>query len=419
MLNEVRKRFLNILRAHIQKVETETQRRIGILGARLEQVDRLVVHLLARRKELAEMVVCAKLKTGERIYNPDREKKRLGFVSRWAEEEGLSPDFARSLQFLIMSESRNTQVAILEAHRLGESIPKQLVPLTFEELRANLLTLTRWWSSRYNAEYDKHSVAARLHREFESELIAEAIIGLPHKDVLLDLGCATGKETFLHTHGFKHRIGYDVSPEMVAVANQKASAGQLKYVSFQVHDLEVGLPLDDESISFLYLNQGTASDIRNITALLVEAARVLKPDGRFLFSFYNKDALIYRSFLPWPPNLLAEFSHERDRLDVQHYVEKEEEIEDEVTGEKKKVRKLILQKLPIFARAYTVDEVRRLLPPSFECSGVYTHPTLSAVLPPDVFQEEKVVQLIKHLDRELASSLDHLGAYIVLTGVKT
>ena len=419
MLNEARKGLLNILRAHIQKAETETQRQIGMLGKRIEQVDRLVVHLLAGRKELAEMVVCAKLKTGERIYNPDREKKRLGLVSRWAEEEGLSPEFARSLQFLIMSESRNIQVAILEAHRLGELIPKQLIPLTFEELRANLLTLTMWWSSRYDAEYDKHSVAARLHREFESELISEAISELPHREVLLDLGCATGKETLLHTHGFKHRIGYDISPEMVAVASQKASAGKLKNVSFQVQDLEAGLPLDDESVSFLYLNQGTASDIRNITGLLTEAARVLKSNGGFLLSFYNKDALLYRSFLPWPPNLLAEFSHEKDRLDVRYFVEKEEEVEDEVKGEKKKVQKLILQKLPIFARAYTVQEVQQFLPSPLECSGVYTHPTLSSVLPLDIFQEEKVRELIKHLDKELASSVDHLGAYIVLTGIKT
>ena len=419
MLDEDRKQLLNILRAHVQKAETETQRRIGMLGKHIEQVDRLVVHLLARRKELAEMVVCAKLKTGERIYNPDREKKRLGLVSQWAEEEGLSPDFARSLPFLIMSESRNIQVAILEAHRLGESIPKQLIPLTFEELRANLLTLTMWWSSRYDAAYDKHSVAARLHREFESELINEAIKELPHTEILLDLGCATGKEIPRHMHGFRQGIGYDISPEMIAVASQKASAERLKRVSFQVHDLEDGLPLDDESVSFLYSNQGTASDICNITGLLTEAARVLKSDGRFLLSFYNKEALISRSFLPWPPNLLAEFSQERDRLDVQYYVEKEEEVKDEVTGEKKKVRKLILQKIPIFARAYTIDDVQRLLPPSFECSGVYTHPTLSAVLPPDVFQEEKVHQLIKHLDKELASSVDHLGAYIVLTGIKT
>lgn len=419
MLNEAKKQLLNILTARIQKAKTETKRQIGLLGTRIEQVDRQIVHLLARRKELAEMMVCAKLKTGERIYNPDREKKRLGFVSRWAEEEGLSPEFARSLQFLIMSESRNIQVAILEAHRLGEPMPRQLVPLTFEDLRANLLTLTTRWSSRYDTGYDTQSVAARLHREFESELISEAIGELPHKEMLLDLGCATGKEIFLHTHGFKRRIGYDISPEMVAVANQKASAGQLKHVSFQVHDLEDGLPLDDESVSFLYLNQGTASDIRNIATLLTEATRVLKSGGGFFLSFYNKDALIYRSFLPWPPNLLAEFSHERDRLDVQYFVENEGEIEDEVTGEKKKVRKLILQKLPIFARAYTVQEVQQLLPPALECSSLYTHPILSAVLPPGIFQEEKVRQLIKHLDKELANSLDHLGAYIVLTGIKT
>lgn len=423
MLDSARKQLIGVLKAHIQKERDK----LALIGKRIDQVDRQMIHLLARRKELAEAVIRVKLRSGERIYRPDTEEKRLRNVSQWAKEEGLSPEFARALQFLIMSESRNVQVAILEAHRLGEKIPDAFIEPTFEELRLNLIKLTACWAPRYDADYDRGSVAQRLHREFERALIKEEIAGLTHKDLLVDIGCATGKETMEHKHGFKRIVGYDVSPNMIAVANAKAAEQKLKRTEFRVHDVETGLPLEDGSVSFLFMNQGTASDLRNIRRVLQESERVLKRDGRFVLSFYNRGALVYRAFLPWPPNLMAEFSHDRHCLDVQYLREKVEEgeveVEDEETGGTKKVRVKIrtevLEKLPIFARAYLVDEVRQLLPPSLECSRLYTHPTLSAVLPPNVFQEERVAKLIQHQDKELAVSPDHLGAYIVLAGVKT
>lgn len=427
LLSEERKQLLDVLKMRTHKKENKPPGPLGILGKRIDRVDRQIVHLLARRKDLAEAVIRVKLKTGERIYRPDTEKKRLQSVSRCAEEEGLSPEFARALQFLIMIESRNVQVEILEAHRLGEKIPEAFAEQSFEELRSNLIKLTAFWAPRYDNRYGSHSVAAKLHLEFERALIKEEIAELSHHALLVDVGCATGRETLEHKHGFARILGYDVSADMIAVAQAKAAERKLTRTVFQVHDVETGLPLESGSVSFLYLNQGTASDLKNIAQVLEEVARVLKREGRFLLSFYNASALVYRSFLPWPPNLMAEFSPDRHCLDVQYFTEKveerEEEVVDETTGGTKKIqfkiRREVLQKLPVFARAYTVGEAQQLLPSELVCSGVYTHPTLSAVLPPDIFQEEKVVQLIKHLDKELASSTDRLGAYIVLTGFKT
>lgn len=396
MLNEARRQLLDILQKRLQKKKKEAAEQLRLLGSRIGKVDHQIVHALARRKELAEMVIDLKLKTGEPIYRPRIEKQRLASVARWAREEGVSPEFARALQFLTMSESRNVQVAILESKRLGKRMPERFTVPSRKKLRANLLKLTAWWAPRYDTKYGSHSITARLHLEFERTLIKQEITELPYQALLLDIGCATGKETIEHTHGFKRVVGYDVSPEMIAVAQKKALQLNRTQTSFQVHDVEQGLPLEDNSVSFLYMNQGTASDVHSIKYIFEESARVLKPDGKFLFSFYNTDALIYRSFLPWRSDLMAEIDKERQCLDVR-------------CGRKR---------LSIFAQAYTVDEVLQLLPPALERSGLYTHPTLSAVLPPDVFQEEKVVKLIKHLDKELASSSDHLGAYIVLTGSK-
>jgi|GEM_PF-3613927 len=50
-----------------------------------------------------------------------------------------------------------------------------------------------------------------------------------------------------------------------------------------------------------------ASDMRGIGKVIDETIRVLKPGGRFFFSFYNRDALVYRwEFLPWEAGLAAD-----------------------------------------------------------------------------------------------------------------
>jgi SAM-dependent methyltransferase len=154
------------------------------------------------------------------------------------------------------------------------------------------------------------------------------------------------------------------------------------------------------------MNHGTASDIPNIELVLFEIRRVLKTGGVFLLSFYNADALMYQTFLPWPPVLGAEVDKD------EHY------IEVACAG----------KILPVYAQAYTLEKAQALLPARLALLDTATHPTVGSIVPKDVFEgirdpkkpaiqtDTKALETLRSLDSGLAQG--NLGAYIILTGKK-
>lgn len=178
----------------------------------------------------------------------------------------------------------------------------------------------------------------------------------------------------------------------------KANAKKRKYpnISFVKTDLEEGIPQSDSSVSFVAMNLGTASDVRGISGVIEEVKRVLRPGGRFLFSFYNRDALLYKwDFIPWPVGLAAEINIHKHCLDVH----------------------LGAKVLSVYARPYTTKEVRKLFPPKMKLSKVLTYPTISSILPNDLFEGKMSIQKsMMIIDRQLAEACD--GAYIIAIGQK-
>ncbi len=148
----------------------------------------------------------------------------------------------------------------------------------------------------------------------------------------------------------------------------------------------------------MFANLGTASDLLRIEAIVGEIERVLEPHGRYLLSFYNKDALVYQwDFLPWPIGLAAEINEELDCLDVH----------------------LENQTYLIYGKKFTPSEVKDMLAKTaLRGPSVKTFPTISPTLPTQLLVEgnEKAREAVAALDRVLE---DHgRGAYIVATGEK-
>ena len=167
-------------------------------------------------------------------------------------------------------------------------------------------------------------------------------------------------------------------------------------VTFKQTDLEDGIPELDNSVSLVVMNLGTASDLRNIVGVLKEVDRVLEPGGKFFFSFYNKEALVYRwDFIPWHIGLAAEINTHKDCLDVH-------------SGNKL---------FSIYARPYTTEEVRSLFHGDLLVDKIYTYPTVSSILPNEFFENQsEVKESIIKIDHLLSDS--NMGAYIAVTGSK-
>lgn len=367
------------------------------LGSRLAKVDELLMALLKRRMELALQVGTYKMKRGLPVVRLKVEHQRLAKVRAWARKNKLNPHFVDLILYAAISESCKQQLQQLQGTSRRRLKDPENEDEWYKILKKNLLKLTESWSKSYDKDYDKAYFATHSYLAFEGSLLNEVIEKLSENDVALDLGCATGRMALQLAPKFKRVVGYDVSSHMIKVAKTKLRRSRQKFshVGFRQVDLEEGIPEPDQSVSLVVMNLGTASDLRNFSGLLGEIKRVLKPGGRFFFSFYNREALIYRwDFIPWPTGLAAEINIHKNCLDVH-------------LGNKL---------LSVYARPYTVSEVRDFFQNGMTVTRICTYPTISSILPSDLFEGSEIQKSVVSIDTLLADS--NMGAYILVTGQK-
>lgn len=368
------------------------------LGSRIDLVDATLLALVANRMTLTLNVGALKKSTDDAIYNRTRERERLD-MARYLAVNGLGLDdnFAHALLYLIIDESCKQQMIQLQ-NKQFVPVDTKTDPEWHQHLRSNLLRLTAAVAPVYDADYNRRHFALTAYREFEDAWIAAAIRDTRVRGLALDLGCGTGSQSFRLAESFENVIGYDVSPDMIRMAQKKLTAEQAN-ASFEEWDLENGLPqLETESVSFVLMNLGTASDVIDLKRLIDEVSRVLKSGGRYLFSFYNAEALVYSwEFLPWPDGLTAEINAVKSCLDVR-------------LGE---------ETYSIYAKSYTKAEIELLLRPHLSVDTKFSsYPTVSAILPDVLFgpTATKARETIAELDQNL-STLNY-GAYTIVTGQK-
>ncbi len=368
------------------------------LAPRFRILDQLFVSLMKNRLNLATRVAAYKILHNDRIVRREVEVARLEKMCEQAVELGMDKNFMISLGYPIIGESCKVQIELYQA--AAEAVKKFVEPTTDEELhefyRANLLALTGLVAETYDEKYDSAHYATHDYIGYELENIESEVSSLTDLDTVLDLGCATGRMTLALASRFKKAIGYDLSPHMLQLARKKADEKGVVNVTYEEVDLEGPLPLPDASVSFVVMNMGTASDVRNLEGLMREVRRVLQRGGKFMFSFYNKEALVYAwDFLPWPVGLVAEINTTLHCLEVN------------IKG----------TLLSIYARPYTVEEIDGLIPHGMSATEVSTYPTISAILPHDMLHDNPLAkENVAELDKALASS--NKGAYIVVTGVR-
>lgn len=368
------------------------------LGARFALMDAVLLSLLWRRMQLALEIGRNKLKAGEPSVNRKRESERLEDARKWALRHGLDPYFAEAFLSLAIGESCKVQFEQRDGLKKEDLEDPADEAEWYEKLRESLLELTKLVAFEYDDQYKNGMFATRAYLEYERELIHREIGLLSHQGKALDLGCATGNLALAFEAAFDRVVGYDVSPDMVRRAVYKLRDRVLSHTSFKQADLEEGIPEVADSTSFVMMGLGTAGDVREVAALLQDIQRVLKQGGRFLLSFYNRDALIYQwDYIPWPAGLAATIDPEKHYLEV-HYKSK---------------------LYPIYARPYTRQEIQDLLVACTDLvvTEISSYPTISSVLPNDLFESEPNTEsMVALLDRALADK--DRGAYFTVTGYK-
>jgi SAM-dependent methyltransferase len=115
--------------------------------------------------------------------------------------------------------------------------------------------------------------------------VPTAVADLHEGETVLDLGSGAGADVFISARRVGptgHAIGIDMTDEMLELARRNAAEAGLGNVEFRKGYLEA-LPLKDESVDVVISNC-----VINLSGdkpkVLAEAARVLKPGGRFAVS---------------------------------------------------------------------------------------------------------------------------------------
>jgi ubiquinone/menaquinone biosynthesis methyltransferase len=120
----------------------------------------------------------------------------------------------------------------------------------------------------------------------------------PHH-FILDLACGTGDITFmlarLVTTG--QVIGVDITPGMIDIARRKKQQLGINRIDFKVDDI-TRLDFPDNTFDRITVGYGVRN-VPDITHLLSEVIRMLKPDGKFLSLDFAKpvNPLYCRAYL--------------------------------------------------------------------------------------------------------------------------
>lgn len=121
--------------------------------------------------------------------------------------------------------------------------------------------------------------------------------------IILDLGCNTGYGTKVISANCKEVIGVDVSPRAISQARCKFGASGIE---FQLID-GIKLPFSDQRFDLIICFQ-VIEHIGNMDSFLSEIRRVLKTEGKAIFSTPNARIRLTPEMKPWNQFHTREFA---------------------------------------------------------------------------------------------------------------
>ncbi len=129
---------------------------------------------------------------------------------------------------------------------------------------------------------------AKLQRQVGRELLGSVDIKQCN-GVLVDLGCGTGFLTseLVGAANYKHLIAVDIADAMLKTTQRKL--GSKDTINYVCADAEF-LPFVSASVDHLFSNLALQW-CQNLTAVLLDIKRVLKPEGQLVFSTFGPKTL--------------------------------------------------------------------------------------------------------------------------------
>ena len=269
----------------------EPYNNLGIVMKRLGQ-NAAAIELYEHAIDRNPLFVEAHYNLGKALWDSDQHEAAAGFYLRVldlqpkhaqaldglgnyhlarAEREQARSYFERCVQLDTTDAcGARLKLAYLDVAPPPKQYSDELVRQTYEAKAAN------WDADAQRAEYrflgPQHVEAAFLQW-----------VGARRELDILDLGCGTGACGVLLRPYARHISGVDLSAPMLAIAKQKLCYDEL-------HNVEIGAFLTRAAQVYdVIVASGVLIFIGDLAALMIEARRVMREGGAFIFTCYRSD----------------------------------------------------------------------------------------------------------------------------------
>ncbi len=145
-------------------------------------------------------------------------------------------------------------------------------------------------ASDHYAEKAKHYDAFNEERSVVMNRQLETLFRQQNVQTVLDLTCGTGSQVFWLQRGGFDVVGYDINPEMIQVARQKAAKAQLN-LTFETGDMRTTQAGAFDAVITIFNAVGHLTRADFATAMKNINAN-LKPGGLYVFDIFNLDYLM-------------------------------------------------------------------------------------------------------------------------------
>lgn len=173
-----------------------------------------------------------------------------------------------------------------------------------------------WYHRLGDAWWDPNGVVGPLH-EINPTRIAYfcGVLGSLEGKHILEIGCGGGLMAEEYARQGAHVVGIDLSLPSVQVARRHSMDGELAidYVGSQAERL----PLPDASFDAV-VTADTLEHVEDLSRVVEEAARVLKPSGCFVYDTINR-TWMSRLLLVWLPQRIFRIAPP-DTHDYQRFI---------------------------------------------------------------------------------------------------
>lgn len=151
--------------------------------------------------------------------------------------------------------------------------------------------MPQWYEESFGKDYllvYKHRNQQDASREVEQ---AAKWLALKENDLILDLCCGMGRHAISLAKRGYNVVGLDLSGVLLEKAVSMSNGLAIPFIQADMRNL----PLIDSSFDVvlnLFTSFGYFRDDLENERVLAEIARVLKPEGRFLIDFLNRNSVI-------------------------------------------------------------------------------------------------------------------------------